>query len=460
MDRPGLPDINESSSPLNEIDMRITQKSSSFTVLALISLIVVSCGLKAKKEATTTNMGTEKPYRVLVSTDIGGTDPDDFQSMVHLLLYADTIDLEGVISSPFGPGRKEHILQVIDAYEKDYPTLKQRSTLYPEPDSLRKITKQGATECAPYRGYSKRTEGSDWIIECARRDDRRPLYLLIWGGIEDLAQALHDAPDILPKLRVYYIGGPNKKWGPDAFQYMADNFPDLWIIESNATYRGWFTGGNQSGEWSNTAFPKQHIANHGAMADFFMTQLGGTIKMGDTPSLAWLLNSPKPEDPTISNWGGQYIRAWKRPYRLFDRMPTSKDTIAEFSVMELALPLPGQLPDKPEARLMVDNQALPGTIGDGNMRFRFSPKGAKVFQFEIESNVPDLNGRKGEVTAKITSPDLRDQPSEQFPNWYTDNPLPELREGPHIGAKTVSQWREDYLRDFANRMARCQLPSE
>jgi tRNA-specific 2-thiouridylase len=31
----------------------------------------------------------------VVSTDIGGSDPDDFQSMVHLLLYADTLDLEG-----------------------------------------------------------------------------------------------------------------------------------------------------------------------------------------------------------------------------------------------------------------------------------------------------------------------------------------------------------------------------
>lgn len=28
-------------------------------------------------------------YRVIVSTDIGGSDPDDFQSMVHYLLYAD-----------------------------------------------------------------------------------------------------------------------------------------------------------------------------------------------------------------------------------------------------------------------------------------------------------------------------------------------------------------------------------
>ena len=28
-------------------------------------------------------------HRVVVSTDVGGTDPDDFQSMVHLLVYAD-----------------------------------------------------------------------------------------------------------------------------------------------------------------------------------------------------------------------------------------------------------------------------------------------------------------------------------------------------------------------------------
>ena len=33
--------------------------------------------------------------RVIVSTDIGGTDPDDFQSMVHFLVYADMFDVEG-----------------------------------------------------------------------------------------------------------------------------------------------------------------------------------------------------------------------------------------------------------------------------------------------------------------------------------------------------------------------------
>ncbi|MBU6174982.1 MAG: DUF1593 domain-containing protein, partial [Planctomycetes bacterium] len=69
----------------------------------------------------------DERYRVIVSTDIGGTDPDDFQSMVHLFAYADVLDLEGLISSPYGPGRKEHILEVIDCYEKDFDRWKSRS---------------------------------------------------------------------------------------------------------------------------------------------------------------------------------------------------------------------------------------------------------------------------------------------------------------------------------------------
>ena len=82
-------------------------------------------------------------HRVLVSTDIGGTDPDDQQSMVHLLLYADVFDLEGLVSSPYGPGRKSHILEVIDRYERDYPNLRSHSDRYPTLDALRAITKQG-----------------------------------------------------------------------------------------------------------------------------------------------------------------------------------------------------------------------------------------------------------------------------------------------------------------------------
>ena len=78
-------------------------------------------------------------YRVIVSTDIGGTDPDDFQSMVHFLLYADIFDIEGLISTSgiSGPGRKQDIFDVIDCYEKDFDNLKKYSDKYPTPDALR-----------------------------------------------------------------------------------------------------------------------------------------------------------------------------------------------------------------------------------------------------------------------------------------------------------------------------------
>ncbi|MHC4435775.1 MAG: DUF1593 domain-containing protein [Planctomycetota bacterium] len=398
-------------------------------------------------------------YRVVVLSDIGGTDPDDFQSMVHLLVYADVLDIEGLVSSgAIGSGRKKHILEVIDCYEKDYVNLKTYSDKYPPPDALRAITKQGETETVPYAGVQRATEGSEWIVKCARRDDPRPLYVLVWGGIEDLAQASHDAPDILPRLRVYWIGGPNKKWSPDAYQYIPENHPELWIIESNATYRGWFVGGNQSGEWGNRAFVSQHIAGKGALGDFFVSKKGD-VKMGDTPSVGWLLMGT-PDDPSKPGWGGSFVRAWERPYIRFELMPTNEDRMEVFGILELVLPMGNDIPEQPEAVLVVENQKLSGhTPGDGTMRFRYCPKAAKKIGFKIQSNVPALNGKTGGIEAYIPSPDVTQRPSAKFPNWWTDDPYPDVAEGSHSGAKTVSRWREDFLGDFAQRMLRCQSPA-
>lgn len=151
--------------------------------------------------------------RILISSDIGGTDPDDFQSMIHLLMYANEVSIEGLVSSPYGPGRKKDFLDMIDLYEKDLPKLKKHSKSFPHPDSLRNITKQGETELAPFNGFREATEGSNWIIKCAKKDNDQPLWVLVWGGLEDVAQALHDAPEIKENIKVYWIGGPNKKWG-------------------------------------------------------------------------------------------------------------------------------------------------------------------------------------------------------------------------------------------------------
>ena len=82
--------------------------------------------------------------RILISTDIGGTDPDDNQSMAHLLMYSDMFDIEGLVSSPsYGEGNKAEILRMIGLYEKDLPKLQKHQNGFPPPDYLRSVTKQG-----------------------------------------------------------------------------------------------------------------------------------------------------------------------------------------------------------------------------------------------------------------------------------------------------------------------------
>src|SRR5262245_13013515 len=232
--------------------------------LSLVMAAIAAAAIASAADA-------ETRQRVIVSTDIGGTDYDDFQSLVHLLVYSDAIDLEGMIASPYGAARnrKEHLLKIIDVYAKDFPNLRTWSNAYPTPDQLRGISKQGGSDPADLRGWGERTEGSDWIIQCARRDDPRPLWLLVWGGIDDLAQALHDDPTIKNKLHVYFIGGPNKKWSTTAYDYIAREHRDLWLIEANSTYAGFFRGGNQAGDLGNREFLSNNIKGCGALGDYF-----------------------------------------------------------------------------------------------------------------------------------------------------------------------------------------------
>lgn len=396
----------------------------------------------------------ERP-RVLVSTDIGGTDPDDFQSMVHLLFYADVLDIEGLVSSPYGPGRAAHILQVIDEYAKDYPKLRARSSRYPAPDALRAVTKQGAIDSYAGAGVGAPTDGSRWIIAVARRPDPRPLHVLVWGGIDDLAQALHDAPDILPKLQVYFIGGPNKMWSVNAYDYIERQHPALWMIEANSTYRGWFTGGMQDGEWGNAAFVSTHVAGGGALGRFFASKLA-TVKMGDSPSVGYLLRGTPP-DPSRPGWGGRFVRVWDGRKQIFDRVTTAADVVEAFGVVEIALAAPAGAPVDAPARMIVDGR-IPAVATNtaGVFRFRFSPRDARVWPYVIESDVRGVGGLSGAFTAAPPPIERTRRVSTAHPNWWTDDPDPSAAEGIHPGARSVSQWREAYLRDFADRLRRAQ----
>ncbi|MBR5035976.1 MAG: DUF1593 domain-containing protein, partial [Prevotella sp.] len=73
--------------------------------------------------------------RLVVCTDIAPADvePDDMESMVRLMSYADLFEIEALITSvgwncdPYPTEWARYLHEVIDAYEKDLPNLMKRS---------------------------------------------------------------------------------------------------------------------------------------------------------------------------------------------------------------------------------------------------------------------------------------------------------------------------------------------
>jgi hypothetical protein len=112
------------------------------------------------------------------------------------------------------------------------------------------------------------------------------------------------------------------------------------------------------------------------------------------------------------------------------------------------------------ARMIVDGRIPSVAARDENvLRFRFSPRDAKVWPYVIQSDGPGFDGVKGQFTAAMPPPERSSRPSRSHPQWWTDDPDPAAVEGVHAGAKHVSRWREAFLRDFAARLGRAAQPA-
>ena len=416
------------------------------TLLLLLSLFI-SVGIYAQQPVP------EKP-RILISSDIGGTDPDDNQSMIHLMMYSDLFHIEGLVSSPsFGDGSKEEILRMIDFYEKDYPLLKQHNNKLLKPSTLRKLCKQGRTTLAPFKGYDTPTEGSEWIVKCASKKSKQPLWILVWGGLEDVAQALHDCPEIQHNIKVYWIGGPNKKWSVNSYSYIVENFPNLWMIESNSSYRG-IISTNKKDKF-NKNFYDEAIRGAGHMGEDFINYYKGLVKMGDTPSLLYMMDGD-PNNPTKESWGGSFEPLKHSPHTVFNRNTTLQDTVAVYSVIELQLN--GPKTDMPVGTecftLTTDKQDWTGIYsGNGIYSVRYAPKAPATLDYIVTSDIAELNGQKGVFVVSGMWPGETIATSYDVGNnWYTDKEDKELFEGIWQGSKTVSKWRNEVLLDWEKRL--------
>lgn len=398
--------------------------------------------------------------RVLISTDIGGTDPDDNQSMIHLLMYSEKFRLEGLVSSPsYGEGNKEEILRMIDLYEKDYAKLSTHEKQLATPAFLRSITKQGRKGAAPYKGYSTSTEGSNWIIQCAKQKSKDPLWVLVWGGLEDIAQALHDAPEIHKNIKVFWIGGPNKKWSANSYAYIVKNFPDLWFIECNSSYYGFFSNDGSSEDIKSDKYYENYMQGAGAMAeDFKNNRYKGNVKMGDTPSLLYMMDGD-PNFPEKESWGGSYEKFNRSSRVIFNRETSIKDTVGVYSIVEFNFKGPKSNIDKDKPCFTMNVKAKIGEqkwdgyyLGDGNYSVRYIPKQTEIISYTISSEIKGLGTYAGQFFVSNKWPSRPSKNDYKLGNnYYTDRADSNLFLGIWQGGKTTLKWREDVLLDWAKR---------
>ena len=399
----------------------------------------------------------QKPHelpRVLISTDVGGTDPDDNQSVAHLLMYSNEFDLEGLVSTPsFGSGSAGEIYRMIDVYEKDLPKLNRHIKGLMTPEELRPLVKQGRRSEAPACGYGEPTEGSDWIVKCARKDDPRPLYVLVWGCLEDVAQALHDAPDIVSKIRVYWIAGPNKKWGVNGYCYIIENFPGLWMIENNTTYRGFIYDSKDKGKY-DMGFFGTFIKDHGHLGRDFAAYYKGNPKLGDTPSLLYVMDGD-PSEPEKQSWGGRFVKCSRTPRTVFKRATTAKDTAQICGIIEWQLKGPKRkniAVDSACITLDIRNQKWNGYYkGNGIYVVRHSTYYTGTLNYTITSTVKGFKPIKGQITVENTWNRSNDTDYKVGSRWWTDSYAEENYWSKCAGARYQRIIRDEIMEDWALR---------
>lgn len=260
--------------------------------------------LKALQPGKYNNI-TYKP-RVINTTDLGA-DPDDEQSMVRQLVCANEFDIEGLIVAT-GCWKKNQsntamLDKIVNAYEEVFPKLSVHAEDFPTPEYLKSISVMGQTGYGMSDvGTGKDSPGSDLIIASVDKDDPRPVWVMGWGGMNTIAQAIWKVREtrsqaelnkFLSKLRLYDILGQD-----DAGAWIAKNFPDVFYIRATKVYN-----------WQppkNGDYQRNDIQSHGPLGAVYPDTKWATE--GDTPAFMHVypngLNDPDKIDQ--GSWGGRF----------------------------------------------------------------------------------------------------------------------------------------------------------
>ena len=276
------------------------------------------------------NAVASEKQRVIVLTDIEN-EPDDAMSLVRFLTYSNQWDIEGLIATTSVHQKNQvaawRIHEIVAAYGKVRNNLLKHEPGFPTADYLYSVIKEGRPDYGLHAvGEGMDSPGSQAIIQAVDRNDARPLWVLVWGGPNCLAQALWKVKEtrspiavkkFVAKLRVYTISDQD-----DSGPWIRKNFPDLFYIASPGFHA---YGGYHHATWSGISGDKFH--GRFAGADFSIVDnpwldknirskgpLGAQypqakfLMEGDTPSFLYLVNNGlgDPEHPDWGSWGGRY----------------------------------------------------------------------------------------------------------------------------------------------------------
>jgi hypothetical protein len=286
----------------------------TFGIKVFLNLAILFCAAASHAQ--------EKKLNVIVLTDIEA-DPDDTQSLIRFLTYANQWNVEGLIATTSIHQKTrvapESITEVLDAYQKVQPNLEKHETGFPAAQALKEKVKKGlAVYGMEGVGKGKDSEGSDWIVKILERKDDNPVWFSVWGGPNVLAQALwkikadktpNEAERIYKKIRVYTISDQD-----DSGPWIRKTFPGIFYVVTpgyNYTYATWLgiafpVPGSNAEVTSNEWLARNIQQGHGPLGAAYPDVAYGME--GDTPAFLNLIANGlnDPEHPNFGGWGGRY----------------------------------------------------------------------------------------------------------------------------------------------------------
>ncbi|MBU1819971.1 MAG: DUF1593 domain-containing protein, partial [Bacteroidetes bacterium] len=275
-----------------------------FNSLIFLSLVTLWVPFKSGHTVQSEENNAIAKPRIINTTDLGA-DPDDEQSLVRQLVAANEFDIEGLVVATSCWKKSQNntamLDKIVDAYEKAYPNLKVHADGFPTPGYLKSISVMGQKGYGMADvGTGKDSPGSDLIIRAADKKEPRPLWVMGWGGMNTVAQAIWkvretrsaaDFAKFLGKLRLYDVLGQD-----DAGAWITKNFPDVFYIRATGVY-GW----QPSDQYIDTC-----VQNHGPLGAVYPDRKYAAE--GDTPAFMHVypngLNNPEKIDQ--GGWGGRF----------------------------------------------------------------------------------------------------------------------------------------------------------